>query len=379
MKIAIHHTRFRRSGGIERYIWLLVERLLGDGHEVHVFARRWDALPHPQLRFHHVPAIPLGEGWKALSFAYASARRLEGQDFDVVHSFTKTFTGDVYTDGSGCAEDFEAYRRTRSAWRRITTWRPLLAWAVRHIERRRFRGSDRPRVIAMSRGVRDQLVARHAFPAEKIEVLYSGVDTEVFHPRRREALRETVRKDLQTPPGALVALFIGNDYGRKGLQTAIEALSGISGPGPVLWVVGMDRRPGPYEALARRKGVDARFLGSSKDPGAFLAAADVFVFPSLYDAFGNVGLEALASGLPAIISRRAGVSEIIEDGVDGIILQDPESAAELRGHLETLLEPSRRAEMGVRARRKAEAFDLQDHFGRIISLYATVAADKHPR
>ncbi len=372
VKIAINHTRFARTGGIERYIFTLVERLLAAGHEVHCFVRRWEPHEHPRLRFHRVPVLPLGEGVKALTFAYASARLLERERFDVVHGFTKTFRQDLYTDGSGCFEDYLAYLRTAPPWRRVITYRPLLAFAIRHIERRRFRRAPLPRVLAMSRGTRDQILKRHAFPPELAEILHGGVDTAEFHPARRLEARDRLRRRYDTPDGALVLLVVGNDYRRKGVGCAIEAVARVGHRDLMLWVAGHDRKMARYEAIARRRGVAARFLGPQARPAECLATADAFLFPSRFDAFGNAALEALAAGLPAIVSSRAGVSELIRDGVNGLLLEDPEDPGELARRIGEILDPARREEIGTRARATAEEHTLERHFARLFEVYREI-------
>jgi UDP-glucose:(heptosyl)LPS alpha-1,3-glucosyltransferase len=375
VKIAINHTRFSPTGGIEKYVYSLVEHLLNRGHEVHCFVRRWEPYPHPRLHFHAVPALPLGEGIKALSFAYASAFLLRRQRFDIVHAFSKTFEQDIYTDGSGCFDSYLPYLRSASVWRRLSTFRPLLPIAIRHLERRRFVGTVRQQVLAMSKMAEEQILERYGFPPDQIDVLYSGVDTHEFHPHASPSWRDDFRRGYKTKPTATVLLFVGNDYRRKGLATTIEALSRLKKSAPdstVLWVLGKDRRAAQYEALASRKGVQARFLGTGKSPRDHLRAADVFVFPSLYDIFGNAALEALASGLPSIISTRAGVCELIRDGVDGLLLRDPEDPEELRGHIQTLLRPDTRRRIGAEAQKTASLHTLENHFEKLLEVYMGV-------
>lgn len=409
VKIAINHTRFSPEGGIEKYVYALVQYLLNEGHEVHCFVRRWEPHVHPRLHFHHVPAIPLGEGIKVLSFAYASALLLRRQRFDIIHAFSKTFEQDVYTDGSGCFDDCLPYRRSASLWRRLTTFRPLLSAAIRHLERRRFGcvgGSGDPpttpgeppttagdaqttkgdpparacpRVLAMSRMAHRQVVDRYDFPADNIEVLYSGVDTTEFRPEASQVWRDDFRRQYQAGPAETVILFVGNDYGRKGLATTIESLSRLKQSnragqdgGTVLWVVGKDRRTRQYQHLAARKNVRARFLGTQRSPRDFLRAADVFVFPSLYDIFGNAALEALASGLPSIVSARAGVSELIRDGIDGLLLRDPQDPAELLGHIRRLLHADDRRRIGAEARKTASLYTLENHLQKLLQVYKEV-------
>jgi UDP-glucose:(heptosyl)LPS alpha-1,3-glucosyltransferase len=377
VKIAINHTRFSRTGGIERHIAQLVERLLADGHEVHYFARRWEPYAHPRLRFHWVPALPLGEGIKALSFAYASALRLAQQPFDVIHGFSKTFRQDIYTDGGGAFEDYAAYLRTAGWWRRLSTFRPLWSFAARHLERRRLEAPRPPRILAMSHATRAQLLERHPFPPERVEVLHGGVDLEAFHPRLRTSLGPASRARRGAAPGSLIVLFLGNDYRRKGLDVLIEALARLRRPDLLLWVVGRDRRAAAHEAAARQAGVAAAFLGPLPDPREALAAADFFVLPSRFDSFGAAGLEALAMGLPCILSAAAGVHELLTDGEDGLVLPSPLDPGQLAAQIEQLRgDPDLRAALGAAGRRTAEGHGLERAQDEILQRYALVAGEK---
>ena len=374
MRIAINHTRFKNQGGIELHIVQLVERLLADGHEVHCFVRRWTPHDHPRLRFHHVPVLPLGEGVKALTFAYASFLKISRERFDVVHGFSKTFEQTVYTDGSGSFSDYRRYLGSASLWRRITTFRPLLAFATWHIERRRFRRTPPPRVLAMSADTREQILRRHRFPAERISVAYSGVDTQRFQPGTSSVLREAVRARLGTPENRLALLCVGNDFRRKGFDTAIKAMTLLPKASCVLWMLGQDRHSPRYERLAARLEVEARFLGSRADPTELFAGADAFLFPSRFDVFGNAALEALACGLPAILSRKAGVSELVEDGHDGLLLRDPESPLALAQLVRRIFDPELRRKLAMNARETAKKYSFEAYYRRVLEAYHTAQA-----
>lgn len=369
MRIAINHTRFTRTGGIERYIFALVERLLADGHEVHCFVRRWEPIQHPRLHFHRVPALPLGEGIKALTFAYASACALARQRFDVVHGFSKTFHQTVYTDGSGCFDDYQAYLKSASLWRRLSTFRPLLALVTHHIERRRFRFQPTPSVLAMSAATRERILIHHPIAAEQVSVLHGAVDTTRFHPELDPERRRARRQALGAAAETVIALLVGNDFRRKGVDIAIRAVAPLATLSFELWVVGHDRRARSYAAKARELHAPVRFLGPHPEPASLLGVADLFLFPSRFDVFGNAVLEALAAGLPAIVSRRAGASELIDPGQNGFRLEDPESPGELRAHLERLLEPARRSRMALAALATARAHDFDTHYRQLLQAY----------
>jgi UDP-glucose:(heptosyl)LPS alpha-1,3-glucosyltransferase len=114
-----------------------------------------------------------------------------------------------------------------------------------------------------------------------------------------------------------------------------------------------------------------RFVGGQEDVRPLYAAADCFILPSRYDPFPNTVLEALAMGLPAIVSSRCGAAEIIETGVNGWICQ-PDHAQGLAKLLRTADEAIRAERMGRAARATAERFGIDAMARRLAELYASL-------
>jgi UDP-glucose:(heptosyl)LPS alpha-1,3-glucosyltransferase len=151
------------------------------------------------------------------------------------------------------------------------------------------------------------------------------------------------------------ALFVGSGFARKGLATAIEAIAALPDPESRLVVIGKGERR-LYQALATRSGVAERivWLGARSDLERWYAAADVVVLPSRYEPFGNVHLEALASGLPVIASARAGGAEVIADGINGAVV-DPLDSRAVTAALERFHQ-GRPGELTAAARASAEPY-----------------------
>lgn len=381
LRIALTHTRLAYSGGIEKYIWSLLERLLAAGHTVHYVADRFEEFSHPNLTLHEAPMQRFPKLARVRSFNREVRRVLRTLDVDLVHGFSKTDTQDVYTDGSGTLVEYvEATQAHRPRWVR----RALLATphrrAIREMERRRFQRGACRRVIAMAEFVRRQILARYPIEPERVETLHNGVELEVFHPRNRDTLGREFRLRSGVLPEQPALLFVGNDWGRKGLAPLLAALPRITSPAgdPVLLVAGHDNHPGRFRRLAAQLGIDGRvyWLGRVREIREAFAAADVFVFPSRYDVFGNVGLEALANGVPSLLSSRAGVSEILDGSPAGERLDAPEDAGEIALRTERLLDPATLPARRAAARRLAERYSWDAHFARIETVYREVAAEK---
>ncbi|MBS0379253.1 MAG: glycosyltransferase family 4 protein [Proteobacteria bacterium] len=232
----------------------------------------------------------------------------------------------------------------------------LEAWSYRHARR----------VVAVSSQVRDELVATGLEPAN-IRVIVNGVDALEFQPGSPD------RAALGLPQGPLL-LFAGDlRTPRKNLDTLLHAMTGVEGA--TLAVAG-DATGSPYLRMARDLGIEHKcvFLGYRRDIPALMRAADVFVFPSRYEACSLVLLEAAASGLPLVVGRHTGGAELLTPDA-AMLLEDPEDAQALRQALNQLLrDPRRLAAMGAEARRIAMRNSWRVMADRYLELYEELQA-----
>jgi glycosyltransferase involved in cell wall biosynthesis len=211
-------------------------------------------------------------------------------------------------------------------------------------------------------------------------VIHHGVDTSRFNAESREALRDVERAKLRLASTDFVLLLIGNDWITKGLKTLIAAVA-IAGDSRLkVVVVGSDSRT-PFERQVSRAGRDRIiFLPPDNDVLRFYALADAYVGPSLEDAFALPPLEAMACGLPVIVSARAGVSELVTDGENGLILRDPCDARDLASRITYLLaNPDVCKTVGRRARKTAMSFTWDNNgrkLKRVIDLVLTGGATR---
>ena len=151
---------------------------------------------------------------------------------------------------------------------------------------------------------------------EKIKILPRGLDTQLFHPTRRGPSFWTMRG---AKPGDLILLYVGRVSVEKNLDlfAAAHDRARAAGLSVRAAIVG----DGVYTRTLQRLLPDAIFTGylSGVPLAHAYASADIFVFPSISDTFGNVVIEAQASGLPVIVSDQKGPQELIDHGVTGLI------------------------------------------------------------
>ena len=224
-------------------------------------------------------------------------------------------------------------------------------------------------ISANSERTGNDLVRFYGADPAKIKVIYNGVDAERFSPANARH-RGEVRRRYGIPEDALVVLFVG-EYRRKGLATVVRAVGHLDDPRVHLLAVGRGDAE-HYRILAAQAGIGGRatFAGPTRDVERVFGAADLFAFPTYYEPFGMVITEAMASGLPVITPRSAGASEMIEDGVSGLLLDRPGDPEELGGKIRSLLSgEAGRREMGRRARPAVSGYGWAQVAEDTLSLY----------
>jgi UDP-glucose:(heptosyl)LPS alpha-1,3-glucosyltransferase len=372
MRLALVRQRYNAYGGAERFIERSLAALSGQGIEVTLVAREWTGAPGEVVRCDPFHA---GRLWRDWSFARAACSELARRRFDLVQSHERIACCDIYRAGDGVhAQWLDNRRSALGPLGRLGICLNPYHHYLLAAERRLFRSPGLRAVICNSRMVKDEIRSRFGTPEEKLHVIYNGVDLEEFHPRLRETHRAATREKLGIPQQALVHLFVGAGFERKGVFRLLEAFARLKGTGAHLVVVGRDKAQARAERLAGVLGIASHthFAGAQDDVRPWYSAADSFVLPSLYDPFPNAAIEAMACGLPAIVTRQCGTAELIEPGRNGFVIDalDVDALAGALGGIE----PGTAREMGRRARERAEAFGIGAMAGHLVSLYRSLVS-----
>jgi UDP-glucose:(heptosyl)LPS alpha-1,3-glucosyltransferase len=377
MKIALVRKAYTPYGGAERYLSQMIERLCDRGHEVHVFARRWDSTTAKAgakaEMYHPVPVIPIPSFLETLSFVYFSRRLLRKEKFDIIHSFERTLYQDIYRAGDGCHREWLLRRKRIDPWlKRLTQPLNPLHCTLLALEKRLFQSSRLKKIVANSRTGKEEIIRHYGVPGEKIEVIYNGVDLEAFHPRNVALFRRALRRELKIPVETPVVLFLGSGYRRKGLDSLIASMPRIKKEvrQAVLVVAGKGEVQ-RYREMAKGMGLERNilFLGPTQRAKELYAASDLFALPTIYDPFSNACLEAMATGIPVLTSRANGVSELILDRQNGFLIQDPQDAEEIAGKIISFFLSSEKKAVGERARGASLPLDLDSGLNRMLQLY----------
>lgn len=345
MKLALVRQKYTPFGGAERFVERALGALREQGTDVTIIARSWQGDPGPG--FLQCNPFYIGRRWRDAGFARAVQRIIASGRFDLVQSHERIPGCHVYRAGDGVhATWLELRSGARGALPRgfpsVTSWLTS-AFSPWHrytlaAEAAMFRHPDLRAVICNSHMVKDDIAARFGTAADKLQVIYNGVDLEQFHPRLRAEHRAAVRTALGIGEATPVVLFVGSGFERKGIPALLRAFATMQRSDALLLVVGRDRQERSMRALAGRLGIEARvrFLGGQKDVRPFYGAADCFALPTLYDPMPNAALEALACGLPTVTSTTCGAAELIRPEINGRVVEALDSAA-LADSLDALL------------------------------------------
>jgi UDP-glucose:(heptosyl)LPS alpha-1,3-glucosyltransferase len=219
---------------------------------------------------------------------------------------------------------------------------------------------------------------QYQVPAERIAVLYNGVDHERFRPTLRSRWRCVVRRELSIPEYSPLVLFVGSGFQRKGLDRLLAVWNAPELRGAYLLVVGEDARWRRYQTHAQAVAGDRIvFTGRQDAVERYYGAADVLALPSIQEAFGNVVLEALSCGLPAVVTRGVGAAEVLQGTLMQGVVDDPDDATELAHKISVQLQRSQEPHCREEARRLAETYSWHNHFRKLESVLTEVRAAKH--
>jgi glycosyltransferase involved in cell wall biosynthesis len=335
LRVAVLNRVFAATGGgAERYSIAVVEQLAAR-HDVHVFAQeighQW-----PGVTYHRVACFSKKPRWlNQLWYAYATWQATR-QGFDIVHSHENTWHGHVQTIHVKTVKRSLFDGRTGAKhvlrWLQVALSPRLLSYVM--LERVRMAPHSGKAIVAVSQALRAELVDQYPQAAPCTSVITPGVNMPTNVMEQAQA-----RRALDVPVDGQYVLFVANDYARKGLPTLLKAMQSIDHV--QLLVVGNPGQIDRFKAMTTALGIRGRvhFLGTLQDMGPAYFAADVLAHPTQEDSFAMVVLEAMAHGLPVVVSGPAhcGISAQLTDGVSALLLANPHDADALRQALQGVL------------------------------------------
>lgn len=232
------------------------------------------------------------------------------------------------------------------------------------------------RVIAVSRAVKASYGSLPGFPIDRTEVVYPGAS--MSDRSTSEAATEALRCALGLERATPILLNVGRLDVVKGQLKLVPMMRAVRAqlPNAKLLIAGEGELRGRLQVEIAREGLSDAIvlLGARSDVDALLQISDTLVVSSDSEAFGLPLLEAMRAGKPVITTDAGGVSELVDDGVNGYVVPRDDPAAMANAVLDVLTEPGKAGRMGREGRRLAEErFDLRASVRRLEALYREVA------
>lgn len=391
MRIAVLSPFVDRRHGTERALAELLERLVRDySCEIHLYAQSVEDLAvTPFLKpstgsstgvvWHRVPKIPgphllqflfwlklnwlcrLRDEWfRGLRFDAVFSPGINALDADLVL---------VHAVFHRLRELQDAHPQAGLRGLHRSMYYRLLCF----LEDLVYRRSDLSLAV-VSQHTANQL--KHYFGRLDAKIIPNGVDLSHFSPGNRLALRATARQALGYSGDDVVLLLVGNDLRNKGLPILLDSLHRCQNLPLRLCVVGSDGASDGAESVRSLQLQDrVSFAGQTKEIFTFYAAADIYVAPSLEDSFNLPVLEAMACALPVVVSTKAGISEYLSDGIDSLLISEPDNLLALCEILSRLAQDHElRWSLGQSAAQTAARFSWNRHAE---SIYSLLSAKGH--
>src|SRR6266511_2370060 len=353
MKLALIRRQFAATGGAELYLKRLLAALAERGHEAHLFAESWEQLPG-NVSLHPV-RLAASRAERPVRFADAVQRELAGHTFDCVFSLERTRRQDVYRAGEGVHRVWlERWREFAPVWKKPFASLGAFHRNILQLEAETFDPHNTRRIIVNSEMVKREIMDNFNFPAERIHLVRNGVDLARF----QGGNRGQIRAQFGVSDDDFLLLFVGSGWERKGLKHLLAALRAVQRDGvvqglaagvrqlhevardvaaqlqiPTLVPIAASAPPHPQPEKLKllvvgkgRRPLDVPrntfFAGPLANVENAYAAADLFMFLPIYEPSANVVFEALAAGLPVVTTAQNGAAELIEDGVNGTVVDD---------------------------------------------------------
>lgn len=301
MRIAIIHHQYQRKGGMERYLFDLLEGFSqqNDHSTVLVYKQDQSIIPVENSKVIKYSLNWLPRVLRKYYFAYRLSKNHHQSAYDCTISLMRSMSQDLVVSGGTHCGFLAHTDKKPSLWDRCEIF----------AEQKSFMASKG--IIAHSRMIADEIQRYYAIEAEKIHCILPPINTHRFHLGIRES-REMLRKKWNIQSNKLTLLFPSTGHKRKGIEPLLKALELLPEDRYELLIAG--------DQLSKNKiPNNVRCLGFVNDMAELYAAVDITILPSFYEPFGLVVPESLACGTPVIVSPFVGAKDLLNKSY-GIVM-----------------------------------------------------------
>jgi glycosyltransferase involved in cell wall biosynthesis len=382
IRIAVALPFFDKRYATERMVGEWISRLPQE-YEIHVYSQLVKDLDLTRMKWHRIPTLPGPHFFNFLWWFVANQvcrwwdSHVRGLRYDLVYTAgTNCLDADIISVFIIFSEFFrQVAPELKLSENPIRFWPRLLHRRLYYkliifLEKLLYANPKKELILIAQKTAKD---LKHFYSrVDGLQIVYIGLDQNIFNVESRVQNRAAMRAELELRDDQCVLFLVGNDLKKKGITALLQALAALHTLPLILLIAGKDD-PLPYRAKIRELGLEERivFLPLRKDVQSYYAAADVYVGPSLEDTFAFPPLEAMACGLPVITTVTNGTVEIMTDGVDALIMQDPNDANDLAAKIRLLCEDAAlRQRLGDEASHTAKNHTLDRNGEQIRAIFA---------
>jgi UDP-glucose:(heptosyl)LPS alpha-1,3-glucosyltransferase len=366
-KIAVVIPKYGLLGGAEQSVAELTGRLVDQtGYDFHVYANRWQ--PSSAAQFHKTPIISFPKFLTTLSFAYFVQRQINRNNFSLVHSHERIFAADIFTMHSIPHRYWvhNIRRKQMSLYDLATDW----------VEKKLAYEGNCKKFIAVSSMTKDIFLQEYNINPDKVAVINNGVDLNDYTQHNKDSVRNTIRHELGINIADPVILFVSMNFEIKGLDEILFSLAKLKAQNHKFkLIVAGKGNIKKYTKIAQEAQIisDVIFTGpvNKEKIIRMYLASDLYIMLSKFDTFGNVVLEAMAAGLPVIISNNVGAKDIVQENNNGFIINDTSDTDYISAKIALLLDENIRRPLAAAAYQTA----IQNTWDRVAAKYQDIYAD----
>jgi UDP-glucose:(heptosyl)LPS alpha-1,3-glucosyltransferase len=373
-KIAVVIPKYGLVGGAEQFAAELTDRLvLSTGDDFHVYANRWQKSDAP-VNFHRVPIISFPKFLTTLSFAYFVQRHLQRSKFSLVHSHERILAADIFTL-HGIPHRYWVHNIRR---KKMSLYDLATAW----VEKKLVYEGNCKKFIAVSSLTKDIFLQEYKIDPGLVDVIHPGVDLQDYPQKDKAAVRSSTRRELGIGNNEPVIIFASMNFEIKGLDAILLSLAKLKTQNRKFkLIVAGKGNIKKYSRMAQNAQIadDVIFTGpvNKEKLIRIYLAGDLYVMLSQFDTFGMVVLEAMAAGLPAIISSNVGAKDLVQEGKNGFIIGNTSDADYIAAKIALLQDEKVRTPMAEAAYRTAAQNTWDQVAAKYQAIYASVLAARN--
>jgi len=377
MKIALIRNKYSPGhGGAEKVAAKFVEHFTAKEHEITVFSEKFSGEESDKLKWRKVPR---GTGFSKTTSFHRQVQNILNKDdcrgeFDIIYTMCRTFPADIFR----ITEQLH-YEWLPIGYSSLARLNPR-HFSILSLERKTIHPNNMRHIIVNSQLLKEQVIKRFDYPEEKISLVSNGIDKKVYFPAK-EGEKEEVKKKLHLSD-RFVCIFVAANFKIKGLGEAIRAIAGLNDETRkhvTLLVVGKGK-PKRFLELAEKLNVTENlvFAGRQSAMRDYYIASDLLLYPSHYETFGNVILEACACGIPVLTTKMVGAAELIKDNKNGFLVKSADKVDRMTSILEAYMKlpESEHNKFAQKALSASKNYTWQKHISDLEKIFEKVHQDK---